>query len=577
MTVDPTLETAIAAPQLEPLLAQSEPPEPPEETDQIVGLARATTILAVGNIASRVLGFVKEILLSNYFGASRAVDAFQIAITVPQDLYDLAISGHVNSALVPVLSEYAVRDRRELWRLVSALLAIVTIAAGVLVLILEVFAPQVAMYWRGSNEAIWAFDRYFQTFAPQITSLWPNRGLSREAFELSVHLLRLTSPALIFMSLFAIVSGMLYSLRRFMWPAFAAALFNGTVVVTMIVLAPYMGIERAAIGVVLGAILQLAFQVGGLRGARLGFNFNLRDAIKHPGVRRIGLLYVPVMLSLVLDVLVNRPFSYAIASQAGDGNIAYMNWATSLREFPMGLVGTAISIAILPTLARQALSVEARQAFKDTLGQGLRLVMALILPATVGMFVLAGPLIGLVFERGQFTAANTDQMSNVLRLYLLGIPFAALDLMLVFAFYAVKDTVTPALIGIVSLICYIVIATALQPQFGFLSLMIADSVKHLIHMVISLVLLARRLGGLGNQRLWWTLIKASLATLVMGLMTYAVVRSIPEILPIEGLSERALLVLLPSVLGALIYFLLASLLKLDEFTWFMRALGRKIR
>src|SRR5687767_3663099 len=106
MTVDPTLETAIAAPELEPLLAQSEPPEPPEETDQIVGLARATTILAVGNIASRVLGFVKEILLSNYFGASRAVDAFQIAITVPQDLYDLAISGHVNSALVPVLSEY---------------------------------------------------------------------------------------------------------------------------------------------------------------------------------------------------------------------------------------------------------------------------------------------------------------------------------------------------------------------------------------------------------------------------------------------------------------------------------------
>jgi putative peptidoglycan lipid II flippase len=370
---------------------------------------------------------------------------------------------------------------------------------------------------------------------------------------------------------------MLYSLRRFMWPAFAAALFNGTVVVTMIVLAPYMGIERAAIGVVLGAILQLVFQVGGLRGAHLGFNFNIRAAIKHPGVRRIGLLYVPVMLSLVLDVLVNRPFSYAIASQAGDGNIAYMNWATSLREFPMGLVGTAISIAILPTLARQALSVEARQAFKDTLGQGLRLVMALILPATVGMFVLAGPLIGLVFERGQFTATNTEQMSNVLRLYLLGIPFAALDLMLIFAFYAVKDTVTPALIGIVSLICYIVIATVLQPEFGFLSLMIADSVKHLIHMAISLVLLARRLGGLGNQRLWWTLIKASLATLVMGLVTYAVVRSIPEIRPIEGLSERALLVLLPSALGALIYFLLASLLKLDEFTWFMRALGRRIR
>src|SRR5512144_951380 len=122
MSVDPVLETALAAPELEPLLPQPEEPSEPAGEALGAGLARATTILALGNIASRVLGFAKEILLSNYFGAGRFVDAFQIAITVPQDLYDLAISGHVNSAIVPVLSEYAVKDREELWRLVSALM-----------------------------------------------------------------------------------------------------------------------------------------------------------------------------------------------------------------------------------------------------------------------------------------------------------------------------------------------------------------------------------------------------------------------------------------------------------------------
>jgi putative peptidoglycan lipid II flippase len=557
MTVDPVLNPAIAAPELEPALesalvqtASVEPPGLSEPSEPVAaGLARATTILAIGNVASRVLGFAKEILLSNYFGAGRLVDAFQIAITIPQDLYDLALSGHVNSALVPVLSEYAVKDRAELWRLVSALLGLICLAASVLVLGLEVFAPQVIAIWRGTE-------------------------ISAEAFNLSVYLLRLTSPALLFLSLFALASGLLYALKRFTWPAFAAALFNGTVVVAIVLLAPVIGIEGAAIGVVLAAILQLALQFGGLRGAQL--RLQLRGALQHPGVRRIGILYVPVLISLVLDVLINRPFSYNMASQAGDGIIAYMNWATSLREFPMGLVGTAISIAILPTLARQALRADMRQQFKDTLGLGIRLALTLIIPAAVGMFVLSGPLIGLLFEHGAFTAANTAAMSVVLRLYLLGIPFAAIDLLLIFAFYAVKDTLTPALVGIFSLACYIGIATALYPRYGFLSLMIADSSKHLIHMTVSFVLLRRRQGSLGSQNLPRTLVKVTLATVVMALVTYAVARSVPELWPIMGLTQRAILVILPAALGAATYFILASLLRVSEFTGFVQAVGQKL-
>jgi putative peptidoglycan lipid II flippase len=572
MTVDPVLDTAIAAPELEPAIIQATAAETSEKLG--AGLARATTILALGNIASRVLGLAREILLSNYFGASRLVDAFQIATTIPQDLYDLAISGHVNSALVPTLSEYAVRDRAELWRLVSALVGLVSLVISALVLVIEAFAPQVITLYRGAHPGVWALDRSLHLFAPQIASLSPGSGISEAAFNLSVQLLRLTAPALLFLSLFAILSGLLYALKRFTWPAFAAALFNATIVVGIVALSPRIGIQGAVIGFVLGALLQLALQFGGMRGVRL--QIQVRGILRHPGARRIGKLYVPVLTALIIDVLINRTFSYNMASQAGDGMIAYMTWATGLREFPMGLVGTAISIAILPTLARQALRPETRQQFKDTLGQGIRLALTLIIPAAVGMFVLAGPLIGLIFEHGAFTAADTAAMSVVLRLYLLGIPFAAIDLLLIFAFYAVKDTLTPALVGIFSLACYIGVAVVLQPRFGFLSLMIADSSKHLIHMTVSFILLRRRMGSLGSQELPRTLIKVALATLVMALVTYAVARSVPELWPVMGLTQRAILVVLPSVLGAATYFVLASLLKVNEFTGFVQALGRKL-
>ena len=202
----------------------------------------------------------------------------------------------------------------------------------------------------------------------------------------------------------------------------------------------------------------MALQAPGLRDAHL--RFKLRGALAHPGVRRIGLLYLPVMASLALDVLVNRPFSYNLASRTGEGSISYMSWATTLIQFPQGLVAIAISVAILPTLSRQAanLSDAGFTAFKATLGHGLRLAIVLIIPAAVGLFILAQPVVSLIFEHGKFGPADTAVTALALRLYLLGLPFAAVDLLLVFAFYARQNTLTPALIGLVSLVAYMVVA-----------------------------------------------------------------------------------------------------------------------
>ncbi len=549
-----------------------------EQAQTNAGVARATGVVALGNIASRILGLVREIVIANLFGASAAVEAFNVAILVPKNLYDLLIGGHVNGAIIPVLSEVAeVKGRAELWRLVSVLLSLITVILSILVLLLEIGAPLVV----GVIGA--GFDDY--------------------TANLAVDLLRLTSPALIFMGMFAIVSGTLYALNIFLWPAFATAMFNAAIVIIALVFAPVprfmvsmetltpqwivtrpdSGIAVVAFGWLIGSIAYLILQMPGLRGAKLRFTLTW----KHPALRTIALLYIPVLFSLVLDTLVVRLFSYNLASRSEiEGAIGIMNWGTTLIQFPQGLVATAISIAILPTLSRQAATIakiapddktipqDQNRAFRETLGLGLRLSGALIIPATIGLYVLATPIIALIFEHGAFDAQATAVTTDVLRLYLFGLPFAAIDLLLVYAFYARQDTLTPALIGLFSLTIYMIVAIVLFPSIGLLSLMVADSVKHLVHTIVSAYILNRRVNGLVDQRFFSTIIKTFGASLIMGAVAFVALQVLGDVFSGESLLNEILLVGLCSSISVMVFLMLVGVLRIEEWRWLLGGLIR---
>lgn len=541
------------------------------------GVARATGVLALGNVLSRVLGLVRVIVMTNLFGADRAVDALTIALSVPKALYDLLIGGHVNSAIIPVLSEVVTLQGREaLWRLVSVLCSIVTVMLSGLTLLLVALAPQVMGLISASDP---------------------------ETLALATPLLRLTMPALIFMSLFAVLSGTLYALRRFTLPALAGVVFNGCVVLVTLIFAPAPeitpilsgsgvtwtlqrpldGIMVVSLGWLVGALAQLILQLPALREGKLRFTLNWR----HPAVRQIAILYAPVMFSLVVDTLINRLFSYRLAIQAGEGGAGYMDYATTLIQFPQGLVATAISIAILPTLSRQAALVMATQqnsaangenggadkAFKDTLGLGLRLATTLILPAAMGLFVLATPIIALLFQHGEFNAGDTFITATALRLYLIGLPFAAIDLLLVYAFYARQDTMTPALVGVLSLVVYMATAITLHDQYGLFSLMIADSLKHITHALVSGYLLHRRLHGMGQQRFVMTLGLTLVASTAMSAASYGTVRAVNGLF--SGFFGEIVVVVLGLGVGAVIFLALALLFHIEELRWLVRLVRRK--
>jgi putative peptidoglycan lipid II flippase len=216
------------------------------------------------------------------------------------------------------------------------------------------------------------------------------------------------------------------------------------------------------------------------------------------------------------------------------------------------------------------------RAFKDTLGLGLRLAITLILPATVGLFVLAYPIIRLLFEHGAFTAVDTVITSLALRLYLIGLPFAAVDLLLVYAFYARQDTLTPALIGLLSLVLYMVVAVALFPNFGLFSLMIADSVKHIVHALVSAYLLGRRIGGYGNQHILLTLGKTGLAALVMGAVAMLVVPALESRLGASVLWQEMALVVISGGLSVMVFLAMAALLRIEELRWLWQLLTQRL-
>jgi putative peptidoglycan lipid II flippase len=455
-------------------------------------------------------------------------------------LYDLLIGGMVSSALVPVFSEQAERDRAILWQLASLVLTVAVIVMTVVVLIMELIMPHVAS--------------------------WMAVGFDDELLALTTRLMRITTPAVLFLSVSGILTGLLYALKRFALPAFTAAIFNATIIVVALVgvLMLAWDIEILAVGLLLGALFQVVLQLPGLRDARLRFAIDWH----HPGLRRIAKLYLPVILGLVVSniaIMLDRRF----ASLTGEQSIAWMQYATTIIQFPLGLVAAAISLAILPTLSRQSVSAtdsnSASDEFMNTLTTGLRLVLILIIPATVALFVLAEPVITVIFERGDFTAIDTQQTVLALRLYLMGLTFAAIDQPLIFAFYARQNTLTPALVGILAIGFYL--AAVFVPAFfrpvQMTDLVLANSIQWLGHALVMLWLI-NRIKSLRGYGMGPATFKALFAALIMGVALWGLLHRLEGWLSPENIILEIILVGLLSLVGGGIYFFVLAVTRTQE-------------
>ncbi len=425
-------------------------------------IATASLILMAGSLGSRLLGLVREQIIAALYGRTRETDLFTAAARVPTTLYDLLVGGVVTAALVPVITNYLEENPKEAGRLIGTLLILAT---GLLVLVTVV---------------LWVFAM------PLAEVILP--GYSPEDRALAGQLLRLMAPVLPCLSLGGVLAGISVARRQFVFPSLSAAVLNLVFGLSAVFFRP-LGVAALAISFTVGAAAHGLWQAGGLRGVKISPELDLN----HPGLRQFLRLYLPVFLGLLVSTA-GVAFDTYLASFTGAGDLTAMRFATNIIQFAIGFVGGSIGLAALPTLTRQAAAEATRADYEATLTAMVRWVWLLTWGLAVVMLVVRRPLVGLLFERGQFGAADTDRTALALLAYLPGLPAAALDQQLIYAFYARQNTLTPVLVGVLAVGLYAVTAVALLGPLGMPGLALANSVQWVSHAVV-MVWLARPLMG----------------------------------------------------------------------------------
>ncbi len=522
-----------------------------ERTPSTAGrIARAAIILMAGTILSRIIGLGRESSIAYLFGGGADVSAFSVANNVVTIVFDLLMSGTVSAALVPVFSEYTTsgRDRSEFGRLVGTVLTFAAVFLLLSVAILEIFAAPLASFM--------------------------SEGLPADAQALAVTMTQWVLPGVLFMGLSGVVMAAHYSLHRFVFPAFTSVLYNLAIIFCAFTLAGVLGVRSLAIGLVVGAFAMLALQAPGLRDIPIRPGLDLR----HPAVRKILRLYAPIGLSVVVSSVV-LVIDRNLASQIDDSAIAAMRFSTTVIQLGLGLVSAAISVASLPSLSQHFTSGDT-DAFKRTLSSGLRLVTVLVLPVAGLLLALAGPIVALLFGHGAFTQHDSDLTELALRIYVIGLPFSAVDQILIFAFYARKNTLTPAMIGIAQFAVYLVIAFGTYKTWGLPGLVLAWSAQLAFHAIVTAVFLLRSMraaGGLRGYGIGSTALRAGGASISLAVVSFGSWWFLSGMLKPDNLVSQALLLGIPTLLGGALYAILVWRMRLPEVELILTKVTSRLR
>ncbi len=412
-------------------------------------LSRQGSVVSGMTLVSRISGFVRDVLLSAFFGATGTADAFFVAFRIPNFFRRLFAEGAFSQAFVPVLMGYVAGERDELKRFLSVVFGNLGLALAVFVTMGIAFAPVLV-----------------RVFAPGFADGDPR-------YLLATDLVRITFPYLGFIALTAFASGVLNAHGRFAVPAIAPVLLNLSLIAAALwgtrVADP--AVNALAWGVFVAGVLQLAFVSASV--ARLQLVVAPRLSRSHPGVRQLGVLLVPAVFAASVHQ-VNSLVDTMLASTLTTGSISWLYYSDRLLELPVGLVAVALGTVLLPNLSRLALAGR-DDDFAATLGWGVRMGVLIAIPAACGLYYLATPLVATIFYHGALTAFDVKMAALSLQAFAVGLPGWVLVKVLAPAYFAHKDTRTPLRYATVAVLVNIVLNLALYRHFGHVGLAFATS------------------------------------------------------------------------------------------------------
>jgi len=520
-------------------------------------LLKATSIIIVAAGVSKILGLVREMVLARYFGASGETDAYLVAMIVPAVLFG-AVSASLITVLIPVYNEYVnTRGDAEAQRLANTVVNTMLVILAAILGIGLLLAPQIV-----------------HIIAP---------GFGGEQLKLTVKLSRILLPMVMFMGLARWATAILQARQHFTAPALIGIPYNLTLITGIVLGGLHWGITGVAVATLVAVLLQFMIQVPAL--SIESFHYRLIVDWNHDGLRQIGRLIVPVIIGTSAGT-VNLAVDRMLASGLTEGSISALNYANRINQLPFGLVGVAIITVLYPTMTQLAVSEDHRR-LGNLVNKGIQLLAFIMVPATVGLFLLRVPIIRLAFERGAFDAHDTELTTYALLFYSFGLLWMAWRELMNRTFYALQDTWTPMVIGIVGVGVNIVANLLLVGPLGHGGLALGTSVAAMV----TVGLLYRRLGrvipswrirsiakGLGKIAAASGVMALAVWYARQSLWTGSLLREVLSIRIGTGALYDLVSLISVVVLGVVIYTVAAWLLRIEtlwELVGILKRLGRR--
>jgi putative peptidoglycan lipid II flippase len=507
-------------------------------------LARSAGVFGLATITSRILGLARDQVIAYYFGAGDANDAFRVASRIPNLVRDLFAEGAMSAAFVPTFTRLLTLEGRERsWRLASSVINALLLVTGVIVVIGIVFAAPLV-----------------RLFAAEFADV-PGK------IELTIYLTRIVFPFLTLVAVAAVLMGMLNSLGHFFIPALSPAMFNVAVIVMSLGLIPFapeialQPITIVAIATLVGGFGQLAIQWPPLR--KEGFRYRPVLDLRDEGLHRVLLLMGPGTIGMAatqINVFVNT----VLATGEGTGAVSWLDFAFRLMYLPIGLFGVSIATAATPAISRMV----AEQDFpriRSTLANALGLMLFLNLPATIGLIVLARPIVAVIFEHGEFAASDTINTAAALQLYAIGLIGYSIVRIISPTFYAVGRSRIPVMVSAGSVLVNIALNITLVRTLGYRGLALGTSITAIVNASVQLFLLRREIHGLEGSRIAASFLKVMVASAVMGAVTWSAHAVMIGVLPGPSLVLQMARLLVTITLSLATLAAAAQVLRIQEF------------
>jgi putative peptidoglycan lipid II flippase len=442
------------------------------------------------------MGLVRNMIIARQFGIGADLDAYYAAFKMPDLLFTVVAGGALATAFIPVFTDVlAHAGLARAWRLASAITNLVVMIVGVFAVLAAFFAPWLVR-----------------------TLIAPGFNAAQQAEVVSV--MRIVLLSTLIFAISAVQSGVLHGFKHFLLPALAPVLYPVGIIAGAVWLAPTMGVRGLAIGAVIGAALHLAVKVPGL--VYYGFRWSPVLDVGSAPVRRVAVLMGPRILDLAVFHLTLLATTN-LASRLGAGSVSALEWGWDAMQIPETLIGTAFGLVAFPTLSDLAAQNDVG-GLRHTLGETLRAILALTIPAAVALILLGRPILAVLYQRGAFDAAATQAVYVALRFFALGlVGHASLELA-ARAFFAQQDTVTPLLVAIGSAAANIGLAIVLMRPLDYGGLALANSLAVSAEVVALLLILRRRWGGVEGRETLSTMGRVLIATLLMGASMAGVLR-----------------------------------------------------